>query len=129
MTLFSRFPQPTTFQQVLIDMQGFILDSSDTIFAVERHRPITEWSLFVASILPSLKARHLDSPEIYFPRIETIADSFGGLYDCSFIFAEWEDGKRMLVWNIYDFSKSVERIGKTQQKSHNQAIRRQRAMA
>lgn len=118
-------PQPTACQQILIDMQGFILDSSDTIFAVERHRPVTEWSHFLASILPALKGLKLDSPEIHFPRIESVANSTNGLYDCSFIFAEWEDGKLMLVWNIFDFTKSAKRLKRRQQKINDAAIKQQ----
>lgn len=118
-------PQPTAYQQILIDMQGFILDSSDTIFAVERHRPVTEWSHFLASILPSLKTLRLDSPEVHFPKIDSIANSLSGLYDCSFIFAEWEDGKLMLVWNIFDFTKSAKRLINRQQKLNSNAIKKQ----
>jgi hypothetical protein len=125
MNLTCYIPQPSISQQILIDMQGFILDSSDTIFAVERHRPVTEWSHFLASILPSLNKLKLDSPEIHFPRIDSIAESLSGLYDCSFIFAEWEDGKLMLVWNIFDFTKSANHIEKRQQKSNNQAIKKE----
>jgi hypothetical protein len=119
------FPQPTLCQQILIDMQGFILDSSDTIFAVERNRPVTEWSHFLASILPSLKNLRLDSPELHFPRIDSICESLTGLYDCSFIFVEWEDGKFVLVWNIFDLSKSANQLERRQQKAHNKAIKKQ----
>ena len=124
MTVNQYFIKPTVCQQILIDMQGFIIDSSDTIFAVERHRPVTEWSLFLASILPSLKALKLDSPEVHFPRIDTISESMSGLYDCSFIFAEWGDGKLVLVWNIFDFTKSAVRIRNRQQKANNTALKK-----
>lgn len=117
--------RPTAYQQILIDMQGFILDSSDTIFAVERHRPVTEWSLFLASIMPSLTTLKLDSPEIHFPRIDSISDSISGLFDCSFIFAEWEDGKLVLVWNIFDFSKSATGMKNRQQKANSAALKQQ----
>lgn len=116
---------PTACQQILIDMQGFILDSSDTIFAVERHRPVTEWSHFLASILPSLKALKLDSPEVHFPRIDSVADSLNGLYDCSFIFAEWEEGKSILVWNILDFTTSAQRIKSQQQRTNSAELKKQ----
>ena len=129
MNLTCFIPQPTVSQQILIDMQGFILESSDTIFPVERHRPVTEWSHFLASILPSLKALRLDSPEVHFPRIDSISDSLSGLYDCSFIFAEWEDGKLMLVWNIFDFTTSVSHIERRQQKANNRAIKQELAFA
>jgi hypothetical protein len=128
MTINQYFTQPVC-QQILIDMQGFILDSSDTIFAVERHRPVTEWSLFLASIMPSLKALKLDSPEIHFPCIDTITDSLSGLYDCSFIFAEWEEGKWVLVWNIFDFTKSANRLQKRQQQVNDAALNAQIAFA
>jgi hypothetical protein len=125
MTVNQYIMRPTAYQQILIDMQGFILDSSDTIFAVERHRPVTEWSLFLASIMPSLTTLKLDSPEIHFPRIDSISDSISGLYDCSFIFAEWEDGKLVLVWNIFDFSKSASRMANRQQKVNSAALKQQ----
>ena len=125
MTVNQYITQPTAYQQILIDRQGFILDSSDTIFAVERNRPVTEWSLFLASILPSLAALKLDSPEIHFPRIDSISNSISGLYDCSFIFVEWEDGKLVLVWNIFDFSKSANSMRNRQQKANNTALKKQ----
>ncbi len=104
-------------------MQGFILDSSDTIFTVERNRPIIEWSLFLASILPALTSLQRDSAEIHFPRIDSITNTLTGLYDCSFIFAEWEEGKWVLVWNIFDFSKSANRMKKRQQKVNGAALK------
>ena len=125
MTVNQYIMQPTAYQQILIDRQGFILDSSDTIFAVERHRPATEWSLFLASILPSLTALKLDSPEIHFPRIDSISNSITGLYDCSFIFIEWEDGKLVLAWNIFDFSKSANGMRNRQQKANSAALKKQ----
>ena len=117
--------QPPVCQQILIDMQGFILDSSDTIFTVERNRPAMEWSLFLASIMPSLSTLQRDSAEIHFPRIGSITNTLTGLYDCSFIFAEWEEGKWVLVWNIFDFSKSANRMKKRQQKANNAALKKQ----
>ena len=123
MTVNQYFMQPPVYQQILIDMQGFILDSSDTIFTVERNRPAMEWSLFLASILPSLSTLQRDSAEIHFPRIDSITNTLTGLYDCSFIFAEWEEGKWVLVWNIFDFSKSANRMQKRQQKANNAALK------
>lgn len=116
---------PTVCQQILIDRQGFILDSSDTIFAVERNRPVIEWSLFLASILPSLTSLKHDNAEIHFPRISSVADTLTGLYDCSFIFAEWEDGNWVLVWNIFDFSKSANLMQKKQQRINSSALKRE----
>jgi hypothetical protein len=115
-------------QQILMDMQGIILDSSDTIFAVERHRPVTEWSHFLASILPMLKTMRLDSPEIHFPHIETLGESLCGLYDCSFISAEWGEGKLVLVWNIFDLTKSANLLKRRQQKVQNRIIEQQLLM-
>ena len=106
-------------------MQGIILESSDTIFAAERHRPVTEWSHFLASILPTLKNLRLDSPELHFPRIETLSESLCGLYDCSFISVEWADGRPVLVWNIFDLTKSANGLERRQQKLQNRIIEQQ----
>ena len=127
MTVNQYFMQPTVCQQILIDTQGFILDSSDTIFTVERNRPVTEWSVFLASILPSLTSLKHDSSEIHFPRIDSITNTLSGLYDCSFILAEWEEGKWVLVWNIFDFSKSANGMQKRQQKLNSAALKKQAA--
>ena len=123
MTVNQYFKPPSVYQQILIDTQGFILESSDTIFTVERNRPAMEWSLFLASILPSLSTLQRDSAEIHFPRIDSITNTLTGLYDCSFVFVEWEEGKWVLVWNIFDFSKSKNLMKKRQQKANRAALK------
>lgn len=107
----------STHQQILMDWQGFILESTDTIFSTHllHHRPTAEWSDFFHSIFPVLQELKLDSPEIIFPKIATITNFLEGIYDCSFMRVEWGDNDKILVWNIFDYSPELEKWQKMQQ--------------
>lgn len=107
----------TALQQILIDTRGFILESTDTIFSTfpQRHRPVMEWSPFIESIFPTLLSLNLCSPEIFFPRIQSITNKLMGLYDCSFMCVEWCDNQAIIVWNILDNSADMQKIQQAQQ--------------
>ena len=109
-------------QQILIDANGFILDSTDTIFSTfpQRHRPVTEWSPFIESIFPVLLELDLDTPEIFIPRVEFESKGVTSFYDCSFLSIEWNGLKPTIVWNIFE---NIEDMGKIQeeQQSKNDA--------
>lgn len=102
-------------QQILMDWRGFVLESTDTLFIADRHRPVTEWSVFLESLFPTLLTLTLDSPELYFPKIQSITDNLKGLYDCSFMHVEWCDNDQILVWNILDLTHSLDVMQKIQQ--------------
>jgi hypothetical protein len=113
-------------QQILIDAHGFILESTDTIFSTfpQRHRPVMEWSPFLESIFPTLLTLNLHSPEIYFPRIQSITDKVFGLYDCSFMCVEWGGNQSVIVWNIIDNTADMIQIQKAQQRFNEICLRR-----
>lgn len=110
-------PEKTALQQILIDVHGFILESTDTIFSTfpQRHRPIMEWSPFLESIFPALLSLNLRSPEVFFPRINSITNKLSGLYDCSFMCVEWGDNQSVIVWNILDNTADMQKIQHAQQ--------------
>jgi hypothetical protein len=112
-------------QQILMDWQGFILESTDTIFSTQmlHHRPTAEWSHFFDSIFPVLQTLHLDSPEIYFPKIASVTNFLDGIYDCSFMRVEWGDNDKVLVWNIFDYSHQLTKIRDIQQRFNEISIR------
>jgi hypothetical protein len=112
-------------QQILMDWQGFILESTDTIFSTKilHHRPISEWSYFFDSIYPNLQELRLDSPEISFPRIASVTNFLDGIYDCSFMRVEWGDNDKILVWNIFDYSHQLDKIRILQQRFNEISIR------
>ncbi len=109
--------KPQVHQQILMDWQGFILESTDTIFStlILHHTPASDWSYFLSSIFPSLQLLKLDSPEILFPRIGSITNFLDGIYDCSFMRVEWGDNDKILVWNIFDYSNDLQKIQQMQQ--------------
>jgi hypothetical protein len=107
----------TVNQQLILDWQGYILESTDTIFDTHQlhHRPVEEWSHFFGSMMPMLHTLRLDSPEIVFPRIVSITNFLEGYYYCSFMRAEWGDNDHVLVWNILDYSEQSSKIQAIQQ--------------
>lgn len=117
--------KPQAHQQILMDWQGFILESTDTIFStlVLHHSPASDWSYFLSSIFPSLQLLKLDSPEILFPRIASITNFLDGIYDCSFMRVEWGDNNKILVWNIFDYSHDLTKIQQVQQRLNDIRMR------
>jgi hypothetical protein len=112
-------------QQILMDWQGFILESTDTIFSTTQlhHTPAMDWSYFLSSIYTSLQCLKLDSPEIFFPRIGSITNFLNGIYDCSFMRVEWGDNDKIIVWNIFDYSNDLNKIQGIQQRFNDIRMR------
>jgi hypothetical protein len=110
-------------QQLILDWQGYILESTDTIFDTRQlhYRPVEEWSYFFGSMMPMLHTLELDSPEIFFPRIMSVTNFLTGCYDCSFMRVEWGDNNRVLVWNIFDFSDKLPEM-QAQQQMNNEIL-------
>jgi hypothetical protein len=115
----------TTHQQILMDWQGYILESTDTVFSTLqlKHRPATEWSHFLESFFPVLQSLELSSPEIFLPRIGSVTNFLEGIYDCSFMRVEWGDNDRIIVWNIIDYTFDLPRIQQAQQRFNEMRIR------
>jgi hypothetical protein len=112
-------------QQLILDWQGYILESTDTIFDTRQlhHRPIEEWSYFFGSMMPVLHTLRLDSPEIVLPRITSITNFLEGFFECSFMRAEWGDNKHVLVWNIIDNSEKMSKFQAVQQQNNEMLIK------
>ena len=104
-------------QQILVDLKGFIFESTDTIFSTssQRNRPVVEWSPFFESIFPTLLSLNLSSAEIHFPQIQSLTNQIFGLFDCSFMRVEWGDNQQVIVWNIIDNSVDLNHIQMAQQ--------------
>lgn len=112
-------------QQILLDWQGYIIESTDTIFNTHQlhHRPAEEWSHFFNSMIPILHLLDLNSPEISLPRITSVTNFLNGIYDCSFMRVEWGDNQNVLVWNIFDYSDQLPKIQFAQQKFNEIRLR------
>lgn len=114
-----------THQQILMDWQGYVLESTDTVFSTRllKHRPATEWSHFFESLFPVIQSLELSSSEIFLPRINSITNFLEGIYDCSFMRVEWGDNDKIIVWNIIDYTADLPRIQKAQQRFNEMYIR------
>jgi hypothetical protein len=116
-----REPMPDVCQQLMLDERFYIVDSDDGIFHAEPYRisAATEWSSFFASIQGELRKLTLESPELRFERVETVTDFLHGIFDCTFMLAEWGGGDPVLVWTIHDYSDQFQRL-QAQQQSRNE---------
>ena len=114
-----------THQQILMDWQGFILESTDTLFSTfpHRHRPVAEWSAFFESLLPALKLLRLDSAEVFLPHVNSVTNFLDGLYDCSFMRVEWGENQYIIVWNILDKTADLAQIHQAQQRFNEMQLR------
>jgi hypothetical protein len=112
-------------QQILLDWQGYVIESTDTIFSTQllHHRPAEEWSHFFESICPVLQTLKLDSTELVLPRITSVTNFTEGIFDCSFMRVEWSDNSHVLVWNIFDYSEQLPKIQAAQQKFNEIQLR------
>jgi hypothetical protein len=105
-------------QQILLDWQGYVLESTDTIFSTHllKHRPSGEWSHFLESMFPVIQTLELNSPEIFLPRVSSITNFIEGIFDCTIMRVEWGDNNRVIVWNIIDYTQDLPAIQSAQQK-------------
>jgi hypothetical protein len=103
-------------QQLLLDEQGFVLESTDTIFKADRHRPASEWSLFFASLHAALSQIPMHTTEILLPRVSSITSHLDGLFDCTFMWVRYCDVDRVLVWNIMNQTPQLAMIQAFQQR-------------
>ncbi len=117
-------------QQVLLDWQGYVLESTDTIFSTHllKHRPCIEWSFFLESLFPTIHSLELHSPEIIFPRVSSITNFLEGIYDCTLMRVEWGDNDKVIVWNIIDYTQDLPAMQQRQQLANELAIKKQISM-
>ncbi len=108
----------TPVQQILMDVDGYIIESGDAIFSTVcyRNKSAREWSSFVESIFDVLLLLKPCSPEIYFVKVETINSHTTGIFDCSFLSVEWEENRPAILWTIYERSEEYLALRARQQK-------------
>ncbi len=87
-------------QQLLLDQQGYIIESNDCLFSTfpQRHFPVTDWSPFVASIFQSLW--HLPNhQELAYPKVESTLDGLQGVH--SYLFSKiYYNDTPAILWTI-----------------------------
>jgi hypothetical protein len=109
-------------QQILLNQDGYIIESNDTIFSTQslRHQPVGEWSMFISSFFNEIRKLQLDSPELLVKRVETVTDfTVGKLFDCSFMRVQWNDSDSVFVWTIFDYPAEIFKSIRQQQQFVN----------
>ena len=115
----------TPVQQILMDADGYILESGDNIFSTApyKNQSALEWSSFVESIFEVLLLLKPCSPEIYFVKVETIDSHTTGIFDCSFLSVEWEENRPAILWTIYERSEEYLSLRVRQQQLNEAQLR------
>lgn len=113
-------------QVILLNDEGYIVESCDTIFSTKnlRQQAIYEHIPFLESIFDSLKQLQPEASPIHFSKVEVPAKFLPGYYDFSFSRAYLEDVKGIL-WCIFDYTKLYIDLMKYQQRKNELEIHRQ----
>jgi hypothetical protein len=114
--------EPIVHQQILLDQRGFVLESTDTIFKADRHRPAAEWSFFFASLSEVLSKMPMHTTEISLPHIQSVTNFVDGLYDCSFMRVQYCDVEEVIVWNIMNQTPQLAALQAFQQRLNEKLL-------
>ncbi|MEL6637665.1 MAG: hypothetical protein AAFW73_07220 [Bacteroidota bacterium] len=94
---------PPPIQSILLDQQGHVVESCDTIFTVAQFQgpDLTAHFPLVESIFPQLCELSLDGPTLHFPGVETSLEALPGFYDFTFS-RQMRYQQSLLHWCIRD---------------------------
>ncbi len=113
-------------QSILLNEQGFIIESCDTIFSTQNllNKPIYEAAPFLESIFPSLLILTPDTPPIHFNKVEMPARFLPGYYDFTFSKVHLNDTDGIL-WCVFDYTDLYIDLMRYQQQKNELEIHRQ----
>lgn len=113
-------------QLILLDYNGLIVQSCDSIFSTKmlRESPLQEQIIFIESIFDSLVKLKPTDTELRFSKIEMPAKFLPGYYDFTFSSIHLE-GKDYILWSIFDFTNLYIDLKKYQQQKNELEIHRQ----
>jgi hypothetical protein len=113
--------EATASQRILLNFQGYLLESDDGIFDTSCYRDSTllRYSPFLESVFQEVREWNFDSGELFFPRVETVLDGVIGVYDCYFRGAGCN-----FEWLICDITIPFEPYREEQQENNEESIRR-----
>lgn len=113
-------------QLILLDEDGFILASCDSIFSTKnlRKEPIFKYFPLVESIFPKVVTMDLNEPKLRFSKIETTYSSLNGYYDFTFMRTDI-DNRNPILWTILDYTRLYEDYHRSQQERQELAIARE----
>ncbi len=113
-------------QFVLLNEEGVVLDSCDSIFKVEslNSSSVLDKIPLIESVSSTVFSLKVGDPPIVFARVEKPFSSLPGYYDFSFSRVIL-NGTSAILWVIYDYTSIYEDLLKYQQKRNELEIHRQ----
>ncbi len=113
-------------QVILMDMEGNMVNSCDSIFVTEELKQtlVYDWFPFLESIFPVLLSLKKEDGPLRFSKVEEPSEFLPGYYDFSFSKVELEGG-HFILWEIYDYTAIYEDFKQYQQKRNELEIQRQ----
>ena len=113
-------------QLILLDEEGFILASCDSIFSTQKLRryPVFKHFPLVESIYPKVVTMGLNEPKLRFSKIETTYEGLNGFYDFTFMRTDI-DHRNPILWTILDYTRLYEDYYRSQQERQELAIARE----
>ncbi len=116
----------TANQRIVLDFQGYILESDDGIFDTSNYRDHTflTYSPFLESVFYSVLDLQVGSDALVYPRIETLLEGVTGVYDCYFRCISCYRNQPTFEWLIEDLTHSFESVRREQQDENEASIQR-----
>lgn len=110
-------------QLILLDKNGFILASCDSIFSTNdlRNEPIFNHFPLVESIFPKVISLRLNEPQLRISKIELTYEGLNGFYDFTFMRTD-VDSRNPILWTILDYTPLYEDYHRSQQERQELAI-------
>lgn len=96
-----------TRQRLLLDEQGFLVASCDSIFTSDplKGKKILPRFPLVESVFPLIRRLQLNDPEVSFGGVQTIFQKLPGIYDFTFVRMK-SLSKDLILWIIDDRTES-----------------------
>lgn len=110
-------------QLILLDEQGYIIASCDSIFSTleMRDEPVFKDFPLVESIFELAKNMKPNEPKLRFSKIETTFQELNGFYDFTFVRTDI-DHRSPILWTVLDYTRLYEDYHRTQQNRQELAI-------
>ncbi len=113
-----------TFQMIIFDKQGSILDSNNTFVDLTPllGTSVYDFDPFIESLHEVLDSLNAENRSIKFPRMEIPFGGRQGVFDHRITFFSHESGQDYFVWIVWDTTNSNQYLALVQQERNDAAI-------
>lgn len=112
-------------QTMMLDKEGLLLSSCDTIFSTENllDKDLREVFPFLESVFLELLTSLEPGVRVYFPKVETKHVFLSGYYDYSFKLVRIKRDQWGILWDIIDATEQYSVLKKRQQSDHERGLK------